>query len=243
MRSQIKHYMLVSVMVIVIIILIAIGLAFLLKHAKTSVNVGSQQKLETKNGKIVLPPDRVPHNFSELQSAPAISLLPEHLPVVLSDASVPAPARKQISSSVDAFLQTWETFNSSIGAGAKNLRKHGVGSPDQYQVKLSRLVVPSSLDDIIARVDSSDPAGVCLNCGTGSSWVPTSLGPSLEIHDYNGYQAYVTVDGIVQYTGDPQSNSLAGTDYYRSYGLLLQKSGQKWLVERAGAETLGEAQL
>lgn len=193
-------------------------------------------QLEKKDGKIVVDRDRVPANFDERAKAAPISLLPNRLPAEPSEAAIPPNDERAIANTVSAFLSRWETFDPSRPDGGL----------DRYQLGLQKLTAGFALDDIVDRVDSSDPDHVCpyasQGCISGSRWVGAGdIASAMTVADYDGNRAYVTLYGLVTYTGDEQFNSLAGSTFFRSYGLLLTRADGRWLVSRASAETLEES--
>lgn len=201
---------------------------------------GGGGKLETKDGKIVVPRDRVPKDFSERDDAPAVSLLPNRLPYTNSGATVSPEDRAGIAAAVTGFLKHWETFDPVVLD--RDSRATNRISP--YKLSLQKWSAPEDLGDLVARVDSTDPPGVCPTpgCTDGSIWMSSGdIGSAMTIVQDDGRQAYVTLYGLVEYTGESQFDALAGSIWFRSYGLLLEKSGGRWLVTRAAAETMHRA--
>jgi len=215
-----------------------IGLVLLLNlldsTTPNALSVNEEQRLEMRDGKLIVPADRIPQNFDERVDAPAISLLPGHSATEVEAAPVSTGQQNSLEESVTGFLKSWETFSPRATGAAIAANK-----PDPYQSSLQPYVDSDSLSDVINRVDSIDPTGVCPVCTLGSQWVESDIGSSLTVNDYDGTQAYVTVNGLVEYTGDQQFNSLAGSTYFRSYGLILRRQGDSWLITRAVGESEG----
>lgn len=194
-------------------------------------------KIQKKDGRFVVPAYRVPKNFKARADAPAISLLPEHLPYQTGSVSPSPPVTKAIARGVGGFLSHWDTFDpAALDRGSRSSNRISA-----YKLGLQRWTAPQDLGAILARSDSSDPTGVCPapGCTTGSKWMGSgNLQSAMTIVAYDGDQAYVTLYGAVRYTGDPQFDPLAGSIYFRSYALLLAQAHGRWLVTRAVAETL-----
>jgi len=176
---------------------------------------------------IAVAPERVPDTFAERLTAAPLSLLPNRAGYPSSDAAVPVAVQRQLNNATSSFLHAWETFT---------LRT----SVERYQTALRPWTVPGSLPDIVSRVESADGRGVCLaetQCTLGSQ-IYNGARPEATVVDYDGQRAYVTIYLPIRYIGDPQIDPRSGEVHQRSYGLILTRSGPRWLVERAVAETL-----
>lgn len=179
--------------------------------------------------KIVVPEERIPRDMDErLQSAP-IALLPNHAghPEARGEIKLPAAERAQLGQDLEQALSTWETFLPSDGY------------QDRYLKRLQPLVVPEALPAIVQRRDSNDAPDVCPeeSCRIGQRWFrPGAI--SWFVIDKNQSRVYVVAYGAVIYRGDPASDSRALNSSSRSYGVIMRRSGEGWLLERVAAESL-----
>jgi hypothetical protein len=205
---------------IVFILLLAVAFNTLGAKSVDDLGLGSDGQISA---------ERVPQNFSELWTAPAVALLPNRTPERLET------SRGGVSvEQVEALLARWENFSPRRQARAEYLNR-----PDPY-LQAVRSISTEGQDSLYRRLDSADPPGVCSapSCQAGLRWVKGSFG-GLEIRNYQANQAYVTGYGVATYQANvPETSPYQGQSFYRSYGLLLTKDRGRWLLTRAAAETL-----
>jgi hypothetical protein len=177
-----------------------------------------------------VPEDRVPDTFTERLSAAALTLLPSRAGYPEASGktvAVPAPVQAQLTAATRAFLGAWEGYTLQTEA-------------EGYVAKLRPLVAPGALGAISSRADSVDDTGVCIaqpSCTLGTEIYNGAL-PTANVIDYDGEHAYVTAYAPVRYLGKSSVDPRAGQVRQREYGLIFQRSGSTWLVQRAAAETL-----
>lgn len=187
-----------------------------------------------KNGRWVLPSSQVPDDAEGLMVGPALALIPARREDSPSDSGqVSGKDRAMIANSISGFLGEWETFNPNRIQVA-SLK----GRPNPYKERLRGYVTFDSLNEIASRDDASDPPGVCIYCYAGLTWVGAGdIESSMKISDHEGSRAYAAVSGIVKYTPVPGAlNPRSSQHIARSYGLIMKKESNRWLVERAATD-------
>lgn len=174
--------------------------------------------------------DRIPDDFNDRLQAAPMELLPHRAGYPEADSSdlaVPADEQAKLTELTRRFLTNWESFKLTT-------------KPKAYRERLQRYVTPGALDAIVKRTEAGDEPGVCFvraDCTAATKLADGAL-PSAHIVDYDGQHAYATTFAPVRYIGWPDMDPRVGQVRQRAYGLIFVKSGSKWLVERAVAETL-----
>jgi hypothetical protein len=155
---------------------------------------------------------------------PALQLLPGRVEDKLPVKQLSQAEESAIADAVRKFLVEWETFTPN---------------DSKYSQRLGRVLLPGRGSDIAERRDNRqyDGVGACEDCKYGSTLQIESLDPGVYVvtHGYDGSYAYVTTQGIVQLTGNPQ----IPTRWRREYALILEKNNGKWFVSRAISESRG----
>ena len=227
-RIKLRRLIIVSV-----ILLAAVIVAMLiLRSALTNTSVIEQlindsptlEKVQTNDGlEYLVPESRVPETFDERMEAAALSLLPSRVPELenTSPPAIPPAEERAITRASVRFLKSWESF--------------AAADPDSYTNNLTPLTASDYRSEILDRVDSTEPAEVCPgnDCLLGSTMIDDA--PPVQIIDWNGSEAFVVGSGFVAYSLNRLSR-YSGQFWSRSYGLLLQKEDQRWVVSRAAAE-------
>jgi hypothetical protein len=213
------------------LLLVITAIGVLMTWGLNTVIGGGSEEQEQKltrgpSGEWVVPESRQPKDLDQLESAPAITLLPgrlENPPPAKESAERPALAR-----TVGAFLPRWESFEPQ-----KVLAAAEFGRRNPYEQKLLPWSVNRGRQDLVQRTDVSDWPQVCPTCSRRQSWVSGGqIAESLRINQVSGDRAHVSISGIVSVEdGDGQPVLVA-----RNYGLLLEKEAGKWLVLRASAD-------
>lgn len=160
---------------------------------------------------------------SQWQQAPAATQF-EQGPNPPDPARVSPQLSASLRGSATAFLQQWETFSPY--------------AQDGYRKRLEPLVGGTARQAVLKRTESVQSTAICAQpiCYYGQRYLGGLSGVTL-VRSYEGDSAYVTSRGYTR-TYDPQGR-LAGGEYLREYGLLLQRDRQgHWLVTRAVAQTL-----
>jgi len=166
-----------------------------------------------------------PRTHEERMRASSLSLIPERQarpddPIIITPEESSALAQV-----IDGFIPAWETF-------APGMRD------EAYRGRLARYALPSSLGAMVGRDGANQPAdiGTCGTCANGSRYDRRGAAPSdlMEVRALDGEHAYVTTKGAITYTTGPRANTQAE----RTYAVLLERSGDRWLVARIAADTL-----
>jgi hypothetical protein len=128
------------------------------------------------------------------------------------------------------FLHTYESFSTKE-------------SLEEYEHRLSSLVTLQSLERISHRKDNHQPKAIGLESqgGTSGSQVCDPYNAAEEDYHviaYSGNSAYVTTEMSVCYTGP--SVVWKGAREQRTYALILEYIGGKWLVVRVASDTLAQ---
>ena len=178
---------------------------------------------------IVVPEDRIPTTMDERMTTAPLSLLPNHagFPEARGEVTLPARDREEIGRDLEKALSTWETYLPSDG------------HRDRYRKRIEPLVAADSLEALVERRDSNDAPGVCPQtyCLIGSQWYRKGA-ISWFVIDSSVDQVYIVAYGAVLYRGDPDADSRAGGSSDRSYGVIMRRGDNKWLLERVAAESL-----
>lgn len=215
-------------------------------------NIPESQQLEKKTiinnqGKevevYVVSEDRIPETNEARLEAPALALLPTHLPESYSpdpqNNELPSELVKSLNNTVIRFLESYETFNVE-----RTVYAEANGKPDPYQESVKPFLSDYESNDILQREEMGDIEGVCpfatAKCVSNSTWLG---GNTPEIIEYEDGTAYVTVTGVVQYSSTNTSDPLNGRTGYREYALILSYNGTDWKVDRVVAETGDQANL
>jgi hypothetical protein len=187
--------------------------------------------LVKKNGLWVVPADRQPEGIDELQEAAAVTMIPYRREI--APANKNSAERDSLARSVENFLPRWETFDPVAIRG-----RLAEGRPNPYLEGLRPWSDPNELDVLAARRDATDPPGVCATCAAGLTWLSGGqISDSLRIGELEGDRAYVWVSGLVRYRARPgDDNPRDGQILNRTYGLILNKEGRRWLVSRVAVE-------
>jgi hypothetical protein len=141
-----------------------------------------------------------------------------------------------LTSDINSFLTRWETFSPPL------YRQDFDSKPRQYIDSLRPWVNPQSLADVSRRVDNTQIGEVCPweGCHVASQWMnESSVKGGSNVRFYNGREAYVTVYGAVTYHDVVGNTQYDNTNWNRSYGILLKRSGERWLVTRVAAASNG----
>lgn len=189
----------------------------------------------------LVPDNRIPSSQKERYDAAAITLLsdrwqedpnPEIGPGA-DAAPIPANERKALTDSAQQFIKLWETFEPPA------VRSEFDVKPAAYISKLSPWVAPENLDDVVQREDNSQPDHICPwnGCLTSSTWEQGDASAGSNVRYYDGEQAYLTTFAGVRYNSVSGTDQLDGSLWLRSYGLLMRRSGDRWLVTRAAASS------
>lgn len=174
---------------------------------------------------VIVPPERVPRNFSERMRAAAITLLPNHLkaPEARSDVVLLQKEKKEIENVVSRFLRSWESYK----PGDKG-----------WQKRWEPYVSSDRVNEIASRRDSTDAPGICptRSCSVGSRWFGGE--PAVFPVDLDEEHAYIVAYGSLRYIGNKRLNPYATGSTERSYGLVLVPSASGWRIARVAAESL-----
>lgn len=188
----------------------------------------------------VLPVDRIPTTQAARQTSSPLGLLPSRWKSDkdANDGSrdavaVPLQDRKAIAKAAYGFVKQWETFTPAR-PGATG--KYATG---EYRDRIMPYVFPGYITDIVKRNDNIQSARICPDegCSVGSKWEKGQYtkGTS-QVRFFDSNEAFITIHGVVDYS-DPVGHTLDGTRWLRTYGLLLRRYGNKWLVYRSAAST------
>jgi hypothetical protein len=186
-----------------------------------------------------VPSERVPRTVQDAEQSGAIALTPNRWEsdpqATAGTPAVPVTTRDEVIKTADEFLRLWESF--APGNDATGPER------SDYRLKLIEFVAPGSLGDIAKRIDSHAPAGICPDqgCATGSQFLGDVVNPTdaAEVRAVDGDSVYLVTSGAVRYDGN---SPLSGLSYYRSYGLVMRREGDRWYVTRAAADTSGPVQ-
>jgi hypothetical protein len=202
--------------------------------------VGRDSNPVGSKAKFLIPEDRVPRSYKESQDAAAIELIPGRWQAdpesngILSGPSadkdsVPADERKAIARTVDGFLKNWETYYP--GSWQDFAR---------YKDSFAPYAVADAINSLGDRVDNHQPPRVCPRptCTVGSEWDFPQTYDAMTVRSFEGDKAWVTTAGPVILRAFSDEDPFTNTRYLRSYGILLEKQGSRWLVTRAAADTV-----
>lgn len=232
--SKVSKYILY---IFLIIIAVAVLLIVFLKWSDGkslpfigNVGQGKSETLKKDGDTFKVSSENTPSNNKERLLAPALAIIPTRLQGLPSESSdVPYKERKQIAKLVNRFLSAWETYDPVELSVEKSK-----GRPSSYSDSLKKYLSPDSSSSIISREDSIDPDLICPgdSCIGGSKWRGGKYSAdTIKIKDYDGSTAFITAYGLVEYT------DLLKDLYNRSYGILVKKNSDNWLIVRAAAET------
>lgn len=220
---------------VIVIALIVMGAAFLAltlfsdpdPPGKKNITVETIPDPEARGENYSITVNDIPQTFSERRLAPAAALLPtragypEATPAVVAEET-----RQSILQAAERWLQKWETF------------RPGEADMGKYTKRIRNLSWKDSLPRLVRREDASDPPSVGPEGSSrlASRWLDVpGFSQSAFVIDYAPGEAYVVAYGAVRYIG-AINDPLSGSSRERTYGLLLQEKGGRWLVERAAAE-------
>lgn len=166
-----------------------------------------------------------PRTHDERMRASSLSLIAERQARPDPPIQATPDEAAQIGALIDRFIPAWETFTPGMSEAA-------------YRARLAPYAVPSALSAMVAREGANQPAdiGTCRACANGSRYDRTGFTPSdmMVIRALDDSHAYVTTKGTITYAAGPRANTQA----QRTYALLLERSGDRWLVGRIAADTL-----
>lgn len=193
--------------------------------------------VDQSNGsyKIVVPKSKIPQTDDARAKSTPISILPSHweggqttaIPGASNTVFVSTIEKNDLLRTATSFLKRWETF-----------RAGGYSYYNTWQGQLKTLVAPGSTN-VLTRQESFAPSNICPHpiCTIGSTWFAGyPHNGSFTIRAYDNNQAYLTGYGLVRYH-DPTGN-LNNKVVLREYALILVHTRDRWLIQRAVAETI-----
>lgn len=220
-----------------VVILVAVGISMLVRQFgdfepdRTLVQAGQTDLggARSEGGAdfdLFVPPERVPTDFRSEVEAPPLALIPERQQKPLPARAVSPEDKAELGEVASSFLSAWETFAPGDDVSA-------------YQGRFAAFAVPSAIVSMARRFDSHQYSGIglCASCTTGSR-PADAIDPRyyVVVRRIDDESAYITTQMVVGYsgTGSPWNGQL----YRRSYALIMERSGDGWLVRRVAAETL-----
>jgi hypothetical protein len=236
-----------------IILLLSIGFIFLMFKvtnlsiggfgggSTTELSKSQQLYFDEETGRYMVPQERKPDSFEEVENNSAISLMPDRVEGGFSQtANVPAKVRKQLGQAVSNFIPEWETFD-PLRNRSEWEYDHYLENPSTSYINRMRKYADTNTNafKFARRVDSQDPPGVCSTCDSGLSWVAGGdITDNLQVIKIDERNAFVSTSGVVlvQNYVDPNDHYNQSA-FIRSYSVLLKKRKGNWRIARIAASS------